>query len=233
MNTESARIGQNGAHWHVFDSIDTSIADAPVLILANAHDAARIANQHGDPTRGVRDQLTLLDVTLAEPLRVPVIGNGYAVPLGLRETLISATYDIDSTDREIRESGHRENIERVTRMLPGFAPADSAPRRGRVAFRCVTSDRMPMIGQLADEDAAHRDARRLSGAWPLDLPRLAGLYGAFAFGSRGLVWSVLAAELIASQIEGELLPIERELAEAVDPSRFFLRSLRHRDVAPT
>jgi tRNA 5-methylaminomethyl-2-thiouridine biosynthesis bifunctional protein len=61
---------------------------------------------------------------------------------------------------------------------------------------------MPMIGALADESAARANATRLSGAWPLDLPRTPGLYGAFAFGSRGLVWSTLAAELIAAQIEG-------------------------------
>jgi tRNA 5-methylaminomethyl-2-thiouridine biosynthesis bifunctional protein len=86
---------------------------------------------------------------------------------------------------------------------------------------------MPMIGQLADETAARRDAQRLAGAWPLDLPRVEGLYGAFAFGSRGLVWAALAAELIASQIDGEPWPIERELAEAIDPARFLLRALRH------
>jgi tRNA 5-methylaminomethyl-2-thiouridine biosynthesis bifunctional protein len=91
---------------------------------------------------------------------------------------------------------------------------------------------MPMIGQLADEHAARRDAQRLSGAWPLDLPRMPGLYGAFAFGSRGLVWAALAAELVASQIEGEPWPVERELAEAIDPARFLLRALRHGEIAP-
>ena len=113
-------------------------------------------------------------------------------------------------------------------MLPALA--GFAPRRetldGRVAFRSVTSDRMPMIGSLADETAARADAARLSGAWPLDLPRTPGLYGAFAFGSRGLVWSALAAELIAAQIEGEPWPVERELADAIDPARFLLRALR-------
>ena len=88
-------------------------------------------------------------------------------------------------------------------MLPSSNVELNQHVDGRVAFRCVTSDRMPMIGQFADETAAQADASRLSRAWPLDLPRAAGLYGAFAFGSRGLVWSALGAELIASQIEGE------------------------------
>ena len=83
-----------------------------------------------------------------------------------------------------------------------------------------------MIGALADEAAAIQDRERLRGAWPLDLPRANGLYGAFAYGSRGLVWAGLGAELIASQIEGEPWPIGRDLAEDLDPARFLLRALR-------
>jgi tRNA 5-methylaminomethyl-2-thiouridine biosynthesis bifunctional protein len=106
------------------------------------------------------------------------------------------------------------------------AAASGHALTGRVAFRCVTSDRMPMIGNLADEALAARDAQRLRGAWPLDLPRVDGLYSAFAYGSRGLVWAALGAELIASQIEGEPLLLERDLAEDIDPARFLLRALR-------
>jgi tRNA 5-methylaminomethyl-2-thiouridine biosynthesis bifunctional protein len=230
FGTEVARIEHDGNAWRAFDTAGALIAQAPVVVLANAHDAKRLAALHCDPTRSVRGQLTVLDDTPLDALRVPVIGDGYAVPLAPRRTLTGATYDIDSTDREIRAAGHRENIERIARMLPAASIDPTRHVEGRVAFRCVTSDRMPMIGQLADETAARADAKRLSGAWPLDLPRAAGLYGAFAFGSRGLVWSALAAELIASQIEGDPWPIERELAEALDPARFLLRALRHGDL---
>jgi len=230
MNTEVARIGHDGRDWQAFDASGALIAKAPVVVLANAHDAARLAGLYGEPTRGVRGQLSLLDAGPLDGLRVPVIGEGYAVPLSDGRTLIGATYDIDDTDPGLRDAGHRENVERVGRMLPALR--DVSASHGRVAFRCVTSDRMPMIGQLADETAARRDVQRLAGAWPLDLPRVEGLYGAFAFGSRGLVWAALAAELIASQIEGEPWPIERELAEAIDPARFLLRALRHGEILP-
>ena len=40
----------------------------------------------------------------------------------------------------------------------------------------------------------------------------------------------LGAELIASQLEGEPWPLERELADAVDPARFLIRALRARRV---
>ncbi len=153
------------------------------------------------------------------------------MPLADGITLAGATYDIDDPDSSMRPQAHAENIERVAHMLPSLTvtAAAAAPQAlaGRVAFRCVTSDRLPMIGALADETAAIHRAADLRGAWPRDLPRAPGLYGAFAYGSRGLVWAALGAELIASQIEGEPWPIERDLAEALDPARFLLRALRH------
>ncbi|HEY3597144.1 MAG TPA: bifunctional tRNA (5-methylaminomethyl-2-thiouridine)(34)-methyltransferase MnmD/FAD-dependent 5-carboxymethylaminomethyl-2-thiouridine(34) oxidoreductase MnmC [Paraburkholderia sp.] len=227
---EAARVERSGNQWTVFDVTGQPVARAPVVIVASAHEAARIAGLHHAPTQSIRGQLTLLPAgAVAGQLRVPVIGEGYAVPLADGITLAGATYDLDHADSSLRVEAHVENIERVARMLPSLTGAADAPQAlaGRVAFRCVASDRLPMIGAFADEADAVRHAASLRGAWPRDLPRAAGLYGAFAYGSRGLVWAALGAELIASQIEGEPWPIERDLAEAVDPARFLLRALRH------
>jgi tRNA 5-methylaminomethyl-2-thiouridine biosynthesis bifunctional protein len=240
---EAARVERAGDQWAVFDAEGRVLACAPVVIVANAHEAARVAGLSHAPTRSVRGQLTLLPDRTIDPigtlegLRLPVIGEGYAVPLADGTTLAGATYDIDDTDTAVRVEAHLENIERVARMLPSLAGPFSSNETdrceashlltGRVAFRCVTSDRLPMIGMLADEAAAIADAAKLRGAWPRDLPRSDGLFGAFAYGSRGLVWATLGAELIASQLEGEPWPLERELAEAIDPARFLLRALRH------
>ncbi|SMG37465.1 bifunctional tRNA (5-methylaminomethyl-2-thiouridine)(34)-methyltransferase MnmD/FAD-dependent 5-carboxymethylaminomethyl-2-thiouridine(34) oxidoreductase MnmC [Paraburkholderia susongensis] len=233
FGVEVARLERSGEQWTVFDIAGNAVARAPVVIVAGAHEAARIAGLRHAPTRSIRGQLTLLPPGAVAPLALPVIGEGYAVPLTNGVTLTGATYELDDPDTSLRVDGHRENIERVAQMLPAFAHAIDAAQptaagelAGRVAFRCVTSDRMPMIGQLADETTAARDAARLRGAWPLDLPRMDGLYGAFAYGSRGLVWAALGAELIASQIEGEPWPLERDLAEDIDPARFLLRALR-------
>jgi tRNA 5-methylaminomethyl-2-thiouridine biosynthesis bifunctional protein len=231
FGVDVARIERSDGQWTVFDNSGEAIAQAPVVIVASAHDAARIAGLRHAPTRSIRGQLTLLPAgTVQPPLQMPVIGEGYAVPLADGVTLTGATYELDDPDTLLRAAGHLENLERVAQMLPAFAGvvarAQSAALMGRVAFRCVTSDRMPMIGQLADEVQATHDAQRLRGAWPLDLPRTDGLYGAFAYGSRGLVWAALGAELIASQLEGEPWPLERDLAEDIDPARFLLRALR-------
>lgn len=229
------RLERRGETWIAFDETGREIARAPVVVFANAHDAARASTLAFAPTRSVRGQLTLVAQSPLGALRVPVIGDGYAVPRADDVTLVGATYEVDDTDDALRDAGHIENVERVARMLPALRTLSSArdtpaSLTGRVAFRCVTSDRLPMLGALADEHAARRDAPRLAGAWPLDLPRMPGLYGAFAYGSRGLVWSALGAELVAAQIEGEPWPLERELADHLDPARFLQRALRQRTV---
>ncbi len=225
-----ARIERDGDQWNVFDDHGQIVERAPVVIVANAHDAARIAGLRYATTRSVRGQLTVLPSGTVPGLQLPVIGEGYAVPLASGLTLTGATYDLDDPDPALRANGHAENLARLAQMLPGLQhaldPLNAEALDGRVAFRCVAPDRMPMIGMLADEAEATREADRLRGAWPLDLPRTLGLFGAFAYGSRGLVWAALGAELIASQIEGEPWPIERDLADSIDPARFLLRALR-------
>ncbi|MDR6387655.1 bifunctional tRNA (5-methylaminomethyl-2-thiouridine)(34)-methyltransferase MnmD/FAD-dependent 5-carboxymethylaminomethyl-2-thiouridine(34) oxidoreductase MnmC [Paraburkholderia phenoliruptrix] len=240
FGVDVARIEHSGDQWTVFDTAGEPLARAPVLVVASAHEAPRLAGLRHAPTRSIRGQLTLLPPGAAPSLALPVIGEGYAIPLPDGVTLTGATYELDDAETSLRPAGHLENIERVAHMLPAFARsaahldptdhADAAAVTGRVAFRCVTSDRMPMIGNIADETLAARDAERLRGAWPLDLPRAPGLYSAFAYGSRGLVWAALGAELIASQIEGEPWPLERDLAEDIDPARFLLRALRQGSV---
>ncbi|PRG25167.1 bifunctional tRNA (5-methylaminomethyl-2-thiouridine)(34)-methyltransferase MnmD/FAD-dependent 5-carboxymethylaminomethyl-2-thiouridine(34) oxidoreductase MnmC [Burkholderia multivorans] len=231
--TEVARLERNGDEWHALDAHGRTLAQAPVVVLANAGDAVRLAGLRHVALQPVRGQLTLLPAASASPLPCPAIGDGYAVPLDDGTLLIGATFEPDDVDPAIRVAGHAENLERVRRLLPGLigdVPALDT-LRGRVAFRWVAGDRLPLIGPLADEAQAVVNARALSGAKARDLPRMPGLYGAFGYGSRGLVWAALGAELIASQLDGEPWPIERELAEAVDPARFLIRALRARQVS--
>ncbi|AOK03401.1 bifunctional tRNA (5-methylaminomethyl-2-thiouridine)(34)-methyltransferase MnmD/FAD-dependent 5-carboxymethylaminomethyl-2-thiouridine(34) oxidoreductase MnmC [Burkholderia sp. AU28942] len=224
------RLERDGDTWRAIDAAGATLAQAPVVVLANAGDAVRLAGLRHVALQPVRGQLTLLPAGRTAPLPCPAIGDGYAVPLDDGTLLIGATFEPDDTDSAMRPAGHIENIERVRDLLPGLIGAlpDIETLRGRVAFRWVVADRVPVIGALADEAQAVANARALSGAKARDLPRTTGLYGAFGYGSRGLVWAALGAELIASQLEGEPLPLERDLVDAVDPARFLIRALRGR-----
>ena len=232
-----AQLERVGEDWRALSYEGTEIARAPIVVVANANHASRLAGLDHAPTRPIRGQLSWIHDTLLAALRHPLIGDGYLLPCRAGDTLqlTGASYELDDTDTTLRPVSQQENLARLQRLVPDAAEsiarqADTSPLAGRVALRCATSDRMPMIGQLADEAASRNQASRLSGAWPLDIPRQTGLYGAYGYGSRGLVWAALGAELIASQIAGEPLPVPRGLADAFDPARFLIRALRQREI---
>ena len=90
----------------------------------------------------------------------------------------------------------------------------------------MTPDRLPLIGSVPDAGPASAMGASRSNRCARELPRVSGLYGAFGYASRGLTWAALGGELIASMLEGEPLPLEGDLADAVDPARFLLRRAR-------
>jgi len=222
----AALEGDDGL-WRARDSVGAVIAEAPVAILANAQDALQLAEVGTNALRLVRGQQTYLPAPPFRAPRVVVGGDGYVLPAIDGVAVAGATYDLDSMDPRPDAMSHAVNLDRAEHMLPGStARVDAATLSGDVGFRCVASDRLPLVGAMIDVIAARAQAKTLSGAHAADLPRIRGLYAAFAFASRGLVWTLLAAEMLASELEGEPLPLEGELIDAIDPGRFALHKLR-------
>lgn len=221
------RIEHRGDAWQALDETGQSIATAPVMILANAGDGRRLAGGVGEtqlPMRIARGQVSYFPSTAQTTTDIVICRDGYLTPPvdGIR--CVGASFDVDDQDDQIRLSDHAENLHRLETMLPGHVRGITPEMLGgRVGFRSITRDRMPIVGALADMDTTARTApiTRLD-----QIPRRKGLYGLLGLGSRGVVWATLAAELLASQIEDEPLPIEGDLVDAVDPGRFLLRRLR-------
>jgi tRNA 5-methylaminomethyl-2-thiouridine biosynthesis bifunctional protein len=213
-------LDRAGETWRVLAADGKVIASAPIVVLANSHDAARLVPL-GAPLKRVRGQLTRLPAgRMARPAAV-LAGAGHLIPDTDGEAIVGATYDFEVEDPAPREEDHAGNLERLERLLPGMAARfDPAALDGAVGFRCVAADRLPLIGTLPDAGAWR------PGAPARDLPRFPGLFGAFAYASRGLTWAALGGELIASVVEGEPLPVEGDLADAIDPARFMLRRVR-------
>jgi tRNA 5-methylaminomethyl-2-thiouridine biosynthesis bifunctional protein len=194
--------------WNAKDHHNRVIASAPVVVLANAADALRLSPQPEVRLRRVRGQLTLVPAIAG--LDHVLLRGGMALPGIDGASLVGASYDIGDEDPAMRADGHAGNLQRLERMLPGalagFNPElDPEKLDGRVAFRAVVRDRLPLVGPMGSN-----------------------MFGAFAYGSRGLLWASLAGELLASMLDGDPLPVERKLAAAVDPGRFALRTSRKR-----
>ena len=213
--------------WQLLDDAGCVIDRAGTVVLASAVDALRLLRAAHWPVQTVRGQISLFDNRTASALprlplpRLPLAGAGYLLPEIDGMAVFGASAQPGDTDAAVREADHAFNLARLEALC---APRVPAPHelQGRVGWRCVAADRLPLIGAVPDE-------RDLAG-WRIerhrDVPRQAGLYVFTALGSRGIGWSALGAQLLAAIISGAPLPLESSLVRAVDPARFVLRHAR-------
>ncbi len=213
-----AELERRGDHWHALDADGNAIASAPVAVLAAGTAIRDFAQAQGLPVVSARGQVSLLAADDGSAPRVVVCRGGYVSPAidGLR--CAGATFSVDDDEPSLRSEDHAENLDKLDAMLPGYAAGlDPTTLGGRVGFRPASPDRLPMVGAVPLALPVERNTP------PHAIARIPGLHVISGFGARGLVWSALMAELLASQLEGDPLPLTRDLCEAVDPARFLLR----------
>lgn len=209
-----------GDVWRVMDGAGKVLAEAPVVIMANGTNAGMFPQTSELPLSAIRGQVTHLPAEALPIVPVVLCGEGYLTRAVRGVCCLGASYDFDS-DPLPRQASHEENLQRLAQVLPqAVAGVSGIEPDGRVGFRCVSPDRLPLVGALPDMNAP------ITGSRLRDVPRLPGMYGLLAYGSRGLIWAPFAAELLAASLEGEPLPVERALADALDPARFALKASR-------
>ena len=218
-----------GAQWELLDDEDHVIACADRVVLANACGVASLLSKldatHGHlaksrhqlpALRGVRGQVSwAMHAQTPEAVfpPAPVNGAGSVIPRvpfshsGRTGAawFVGATYQPDDQSEYGNSQNHAANLARVQRLLPElgqqlreqFASNRVAAWKGT---RCVTSDRLPMVGAVNDSGRP-------------------GLWICAGMGSRGLSFSVLCAELLAAQWGGEPWAIEARLARLLNALR--------------
>jgi tRNA 5-methylaminomethyl-2-thiouridine biosynthesis bifunctional protein len=215
----SVRIAREDEQWLVHDEHGAVVARAPVLILANGAGATQVPHAAPLPLTALRGQVSHLPADMLPALPVVLCREAYLTPPSHGIVSAGATYDLDDNP-ELSPASHEENLQRVRGLLSDPKAAQGAPLQGRVGFRCIAPDRLPLVGRLPDFAAAGNTERLR------EVPRHPGLYALLGYASRGLIWAGWAAELLAAQLEGEPLPLESALVDALDPARFVLRARR-------
>ncbi|WP_295644828.1 FAD-dependent 5-carboxymethylaminomethyl-2-thiouridine(34) oxidoreductase MnmC [uncultured Methylibium sp.] len=226
-------IERRSGRWHALDEHGASIADAPVLVLATAIDLPRLLGPALAEATGtlaaVRGQITGLPAAGLPAPRVPVADAGYVLPAVDGVLWCGSTARPGDADGRLREADHRHNLAQAARLLaaPAIEALPTDTLQGRVGWRAVTPDRLPLVGALPDlaacTTARHDDRLRR-------LPRLrdadGGLYVIAALGSRGVTWAALCGELLASWVAGTPCPVEADLRDTLDPARAWLAARR-------
>jgi tRNA 5-methylaminomethyl-2-thiouridine biosynthesis bifunctional protein len=224
-----AMLQRANDQWRLLDAAGKLLASASHVVLANGHGAIRLLAdlQDSQPVldlqieclpalQAVRGQISWAlqrdhDAAALPPF--PVNGLGSLIPAvpveGGLAWFAGATYEADEATPINAAAHHHQNQQRLQALLPeaGNALADlfeaDHGTAGLMAWsqtRCVTADRLPMVGPLE------------SGENPT-------LWISSGMGSRGLSFSVLCAELLAARLGAEPWPIEASLARSLEAAR--------------
>ncbi|WP_033463182.1 FAD-dependent 5-carboxymethylaminomethyl-2-thiouridine(34) oxidoreductase MnmC [Bordetella bronchiseptica] len=206
---QAARLRRHGAQWQVLDAQGRQVAQAPVVVLANAADAPRLLADSGllEPLpRLARMHALAGEVTLlpAEALsggpRCVVGGEGYLLPAVDGWCVAGSTYVHGAAQALTGAEGQRVNLDKAAGLL-GQAPAALASLQpgslpGWAGWRAVLPGRLPAVGPLAHAP---------------------GLWLAAGYASRGLSWAALMGDVIAARLCGEPGPLETDLLAQIAP----------------
>ncbi len=228
------------SNWQLSNNESEHVATADTVVLATSTSTWQFAQTKHLPIKAIRGQISIAPnnskLTNFQPLKTVLCGAGYIAPADSTQQTFGASYNLRHSGLEIRGEDHQYNIELLEKSAAGLTTALQIPRAdqlgGRAALRCTTLDYLPIVGPAPKLDAFLEDYADLRRDASLDIAvpgrYWPGLFIHCGLGSRGLSYSPLGAELLASQINGEPLPVERELLTALNPGRFIIRDMKRR-----
>jgi len=215
------RLERSAVGWRLLDARGELIAEAATLVLASAGDALRLLDAPDWPIESIRGQISIASASQLPSVRLPIAGSGYLLPALDGRVMFGASAQPGDPDPCVRDADHALNLAQLARLLGHTTDLRPSDLTGRTAWRCSAADRLPVIGAVPDPAA---QGARLDQ--PRFVPRLPGLYVFTALGSRGITWSALGAQVLASCVTGAPAPIGASLLDAIDPARFVSRGVR-------
>ena len=223
-NTKITKLEEFNGSWNLFDNSNEKILTTDKIVVAIAMESKALLSTIGIrlPLKPVRGQLSIFSIKKDDPWveklpRVGISGDGYCLPAqqlddGSYRWSVGSSFDEGEDDLSPRDGSDAFNREQA-KGLVDFVEGDikSLEKAGDfVGVRCVAGDRLPIIGALTQRP---------------------GIFLATALGSRGVLWSALAAKLIAAQVlEDDFALLARfgfaaDLLAALAPARFFAGAL--------
>lgn len=204
-----------------------------VVVLANGHQLTTFSQTAQLPAYPVGGQVSHIPTTPGlSQLRQVLCYDGYLTPQNPHNQrhCIGASYHRGQTETAFSAEDQRQNRQRLIDCFPdaGWAQeVDISANEARCGVRCATRDHLPMVGNVPDYDATLTRYALLAGQKE-DAPSAPvhrNLYLLGALGSRGLCSAPLTAEILAAQMSGEPLPMDRETLAALNPNRLWVRKL--------
>jgi len=203
------------------------------VVIANGHLFRQFEQAREIAATPVKGQVSHIPTTeQLSKLKTVLCYNGYMTPNNPADNLhcIGASHDRINIDQEFEEEVQAENRFKLIRSLPNQSwpeEVDISDNLARQGIRCVTRDHLPYVGNVGDYEQilsqyANLRTEQNSASPVASYPNLFCL---LALGSRGLCSAPLMAELLASQICNDPLPLPADVLESVHPAKMWVRKL--------
>jgi tRNA 5-methylaminomethyl-2-thiouridine biosynthesis bifunctional protein len=224
--TELNRIDEK---WQV--SIGQAQAiNADVVVVANSHSAEQLVQCASLPLQVLRGQTSEISVNESSNKLKSVVSGGRTVfPASAGRHLLSASYANSTQLQALAADTHENSVVAATNFADADILNDDAVIE-RVSLRCSSPDAMPLVGMAPNLEKMRTTYAELSrnarARFNSTGRYYAGLYLNVAHGSNGLASAPLSGEFLASLISNENLPLSRDMAESLNPTRFLIKDLK-------
>ena len=232
VQAEVAAVRAENNRHILLDRQQRVIVEADCVVLANAQGLNALMDEEAFPVAGNRGQVSLVaERDLLWRPQTPLSANRYMMPVVEGVACIGASYAA-SNDTALSQSDHADNIDGVNSLFDSAIVSESAKQRlaGRVSFRAVTPDRLPMVGPAPDiSDFKQRYCDLHHGKAEQSYAPACyqqGLYLNAGYGSHGFSQAFLCAEILASMIANTPLPVSQGALARLLPARFLVRELK-------
>lgn len=217
-----AHIKNNNGIWHALDAQHQVIASAKRIVLANSFDTQKLLEPYEQKLylKPVRGQLSIFALNKSSTIlkyipKVNLSGDGYCTPPIYDEEnqhyrwLVGSSYDENQDSLKPNHESDLHNRKMACGLLEPkkINPDELHAVDYFVGIRCVSKDRLPLIGAI---------------------PNMKNIYVVTALGSRGLLWSTLASYVIPALTHSSAFALDRlarlgldsESLAVLSPARF-------------
>jgi len=226
LNKKALAIEKSSHGYQVKDADNNIIAEAEIIVMANAYDCQSFNELSWLKVEAVKGQLCSIEVNQkTSGLTTTICANGHVTPAKDGVHFLGATYSHGDHSDTIDPLASQALLEKFSEWVPAFKDAGLREGSERVSHRTSSFDRIPYIGPVPDAQkvkASYNDRHFDPASEDLYHP---GLYVSSGHGSRGAISCPFAGEILAAQVCDEPLPLEKELIQAIAPMRYLLRAL--------
>ncbi|MEN9432424.1 MAG: bifunctional tRNA (5-methylaminomethyl-2-thiouridine)(34)-methyltransferase MnmD/FAD-dependent [Pseudomonadota bacterium] len=233
-HTEALDLKYLSSHWQISTSTQV-LENSQIVVLTNGRDIPRLLNSQYFPLQAVWGQTSVAAATKQSTLLNCVLGHeGYLTPAIQGKHIFGATFERHPSDFTVTPQADALNWQQLQEQLPSFAQGLGSYSSGHAAMRMSTPDRFPYVGAVADVSFYKDTYSDLKHGrhWQIypDAQYQAGLYVLSGLSARGLTTSALCAEVLASEINQDPIPLQNTLQEALHSARFIIRALKRGQV---